>query len=303
MVSILKAVIQNNKFMRKILFLLTFVSMYGQAQVSGKVLNEDQKPIQYTNIWVQDGSDGTTTDSLGLFNIPTALATDTLVFNASGYEMFKEEAQNTEQVVLQAYKIPQPALIRLPEKYLHHTIGDAHYENMYFQPGNVPYMYGRFFENNDEIKDVQFVDRVIFYTKSAVADATVKIRLMRMDEYGCPSNDLLITPIITSVRRGNRKNVIKVLEHNVKLPKDGIFVAIEWLMTENNQFRPANFAKGEHLFEDYRYQPDVMNNKVEKTTSFRYMHGEWFPNDQFQPRNPNAPREIVDPAIGLILSN
>src|SRR5690554_571444 len=60
---------------------------------------------------------------------------------------------------------------------------------------------------------------------------------------------------------------------------------------------------GEKLFEDFRYQPDVMNNKVEKTSSYRYMHGEWFPNDQFQPRNPNAPREIVDPAIGLILSN
>ncbi|MEG1266172.1 MAG: hypothetical protein RSE19_06805 [Myroides sp.] len=57
------------------------------------------------------------------------------------------------------------------------------------------------------------------------------------------------------------------------------------------------------MFEDFRYQPDVMNNKVEKTSSFRYMYGEWFPNNQFQPRNPNAPREIVDPAIGLILSN
>src|SRR5690606_37965913 len=78
---------------------------------------------------------------------------------------------------------------------------------------------------------------------------------------------------------------------------------VEWLMTENNQFRPANFVKNENLFEDYRYQPDVMNNKVEKTSSFRYMYGEWFPNDLFQPRNPNAPREIVDPAIGLILSN
>lgn len=289
--------------MKKLIFLLlaTHFSVFGQ--VSGIVLNTEYQPVPLTNIWVLDGSDGATTDSLGMFTIPSALANDTLVFNASGYTILKEKAEQSDTIVLEAYEIPQPELIVYPEKYLHHTIGEPHYENMYFQPGNVPYMYGRFFENNEEVKEVQYVDRVLVYTKSAVADATIKIRLMRMDEYGCPSDDLLTKPIIANVRRGNRKNAIKVLKYNVKLPKNGIFVAVEWLITENNQFRPANFVKGEKLFEDFRYQPDVMNNKVEKTSSYRYMHGEWFPNDQFQPRNPNAPREIVDPAIGLILSN
>lgn len=289
--------------MKKLMFFLLVTHLNVFGQVSGTVLNEEHQPVSFTNIWVLDGSDGATTDSLGMFTIPSALAKDTLIFNASGYKILREEAEKSEQIILEAYKIPQPELIVYPERYLHHTIGDPHYENMYFQPGNVPYMYGRFFENNKEIKDVQYVDRVIVYTKSAVADASIKIRLMRMDEYGCPGDDLLVEPIIAHVKRGNKKNAIKILKHNVKLPKDGIFVAVEWLMTENNQFRPANFVKGENLFEDFRYQPDVMNNKVEKTSSYRYMHGEWFPNDQFQPRNPNAPKEIVDPAIGLILSN
>ena len=92
-----------------------FVSLHISAQISGTVVNQENKPIQFTNIWVLDGSDGATTDSLGMFTIPTALAKDTLVFNASGYEILKEEAQNTEHVMLQAYEIPQPALIRLPE--------------------------------------------------------------------------------------------------------------------------------------------------------------------------------------------
>jgi len=289
--------------MKKLLFLLLITPIGVFAQISGTVVNSENKPLPLTNIWVLDGSDGTTTDSLGMFYISSALATDTLVFNASGHKILREEASKTTSVILEPYEIPQPELIRLPEKYLHHTIGNAHYENMYFAPGNVPYMYGKYFENSTEIKDVQYIDRVIVYTKSAVAAATIKIRFLRMNEYGCPSDDLLIEPIITTINRGNKKNVIKVLHHNVRLPKNGIFVAVEWLMTENNQFRPANFVKGDQLFEDFRYQPDVMNNKVEKTSSFRYMYGEWFPNNQFQPRNPNAPREILDPAIGLILSN
>ncbi len=289
--------------MKKLMFLLLFTSLNVLGQISGKVVNTEHQPIPLTNIWVLDGSDGATTDSLGMFSIPSALAKDTLVFNASGYKMLKEEAEKAEIIVLESYEITQPELIVYPEKYLHHTIGNAHYENMYFQPGNVPYMYGRFFENTKEIKDVQYVDKVIVYTKSAVANATIKIRLMRMDEYGCPSDDLLVKPIIAYVKRGTKKNLIQVLKYNIKLPKDGIFVAVEWLITENNQFRPNNFLKGDSLFQDYRYQPDVMNNKVEKTTSYRYMFGEWFQNDQFQSRNPNAPKEIVDPAIGVILSN
>lgn len=294
---------QKAMIMKKILFFLLLTHFSVSAQISGTVVNLENKPIPLTNIWVLDGSDGATTDSLGMFCIQTALPQDTLVFNASGYELLKEEASKTADVVLKPYEIPQPELVVYPDKSFHHTIGDAHYQNMYFTPGNVPYMYGRFFENNAEIQSVQYIDKVIVYTKSSVAAATLKIRLLRMDEYGCPSNDLLAEPIIANVKRGTKKNLIQVLQHNVKIPKNGVFVAVEWLMTENNQFRPANFAKGETLFEDFRYQPDVMNNKVEETSSYRYMHGEWFPNDQFQPRNPNAPKEIVDPAIGLILSS
>ena len=285
------------------MFFLFLLSCNVFGQISGKVVNSERQPIPLTNVCVVDSSDGATTDSLGMFSIPTALANDTLVFNASGYKMIYEEASKTKEIVLQAYEIPQPALLVLPEKSFHHTIGNAHFENLYFQPANVPYMYGRFFENNQEVQRVPYVDKVIVYTKSAVAAATIKIRLMRMDEYGCPSEDLLQEPIIALVKRGTKKNLIQVLKHNIKVPKNGIFVVVEWLMTENNQFRPMNFLKGENLIQDFRYMPDVMNNKVEKTSSFRYMYGEWFPNDQFKSKNPNVPAEIVDPAIGLILSN
>lgn len=289
--------------MKKLMFFLLLLSCNVFGQISGKVVNSKHQPIPLSNIWVLDGSDGATTDSLGMFSIPTALPKDTLVFNASGYKMMYEEASKTQEVVLQHYEISQPALLVLPEKSFHHTIGNAHFENLYFQPANVPYMLGRFFENNEEVQRVQYVDKVIVYTKSAVATATIKIRLMRMDAYGCPSEDLLVEPIIAEVKRGTKKNLIQVLKHNIKLPKNGIFVVVEWLMTENNQFKPMNFLKGENMIQDFRYMPDLMNNKVEKASSYRYMHGEWFPNDQFKSKNPNAPAEIVDPAIGLILSN
>ena len=86
--------------MKKLLFLLLITPIGVFAQISGTVVNSENKPLPLTNIWVLDGSDGATTDSLGMFYISSALATDTLVFNASGHKIFREEASKTTNVIL-----------------------------------------------------------------------------------------------------------------------------------------------------------------------------------------------------------
>ena len=88
------------------------------------------------------------------------------------------------------------------------------------------------------------------------------------------------------------------------MPKNGVFVAIEWLLTDNNQLKTTTYFKGEELFQDYRYAPDLVSNRVEKPNGYRYMYGEWYPNEQFlKPEDKVGPQPYIDPAIGLILSN
>lgn len=293
--------------MRFLLFITGLIAFQIQAQqVSGVVVNAEQEPIPYVNIWNMDSSAGATTDDNGCFSIPFAEEGEEISLWASGYERQFKEITASDTIVLQKIQkeVNPDELIVYPEKTLHHTIGEAHFENFYFNPGNLPWIFARYFPNEKEIRHVQYIDKAIVYTKSMVAEGTFKLRLLVPDENGCPGDDLLSEPIIVPIKRGNKKNKIELLHHNLKMPEEGVFVAIEWILTENNQARLNTFVKKTTLFEDYRYAPDMVNNHVEKSNSYRYMHGYWFSNEQFvDEKDLDKEKPYADPAIGLILSN
>lgn len=287
--------------------LLIMITLPLQAQqISGVVVDSDTVAIPYVNIWNMDSSAGATTNEKGQFSIPFAEEGEEIVLLASGYKQRFVNVTANDTIVLQKIIRQTDAneLVVYPEKTLHHTIGDAHFENFYFNPGNLPWIFARYFPNNKEIRRVQYINKAIVYTKSMVAEGTFKLRLLVPDEDGCPGEDLLDEPIIVEIRRGNRKNNIDLLHHNLKMPKNGLFVAIEWVLTENNQARLNTFVKKTTLFEDYRYAPDMVNNHVEKSNSYRYMEGYWYSNEQFvEERDLGKEKPYADPAIGLILSN
>lgn len=291
----------------KFVLLTIIFGLTAQAQqVSGVVVNAESEPIPYVNIWNLDGSAGATTDDNGCFSIPFAEEGEEIVFWASGYVQQFENITDSDTIVLQKIEreIQQDELIVYPEKTLQHTLGDAHFENFYFNPGNVPWIFARYFPNEKEIQQVQYIDKAIVYTKSMVAEGSFKLRLLTVDESGCPGEDLLDEPIIFSIKRGNRKNRVELLPYNLKMPKEGLFVAVEWVLTENNQARLNTFVKKTTLFEDYRFAPDMVNNHVEKSNSYRYMNGYWFSNEQFiEEKDLVKEKPYADPAIGLILSN
>lgn len=281
---------------------LLFICITLKAQVSGVVVDAQKIPILYTNIWNEDASAGATTDIEGKFYIEKGLPTDTLVYNASGFYPLRDIARDT--IVLQDIDYTSDELLVYAEKTIKHTLGNAHVENLFFNPDNTPYMMARFFKHTPETQHLKYLNQVIFYAKSIVSDATVKIRLLEVDEYGCPGNDLLLDPIIHHLPRGVKKNKVDIHQYHIKMPSRGVFVAIEWLLTDNNQLKVTTYFKGEELFQDYRYAPDLVSNRVEKPNGYRYMFGEWYPNEQFlKPEEKTGPLPYIDPAIGLILSN
>jgi len=287
-------------------FFLGLFAFSSHAQIGGTVVdNATNKPIHYANIWNNDASAGSTTNIEGTFSVVKALENDLFIVNASRYETALITAMEGDTIRLQPLPPEPEELVVYPEKTLQHTIGDAHYENLYFNPGNIPWIYAKYFENTKEIRQVQYLSKAIVYTKSIVNDATFKLRILRPDADGCPGDDLITEPIIVHVKRGNKKNVIDLLMYNVKMPPKGVFVGVEWLMTDNNRLKTTTYIKGKEVFEDYRYAPDLISNTVKKSAAFRYMFGAWFSNDQFiKPKEPKIEEQtFIDPAIGLILSN
>ena len=290
--------------MRLLIFFFLVLSFESHAQMKGVIVSENLQPIAYANIWSMDGSAGATTTEDGSFTIEKATPQDQWIVNAAGYATKWVHAKDADTIKMQFMAQKPEGLLVLPEKSLHHTVGNAHYENLYFNPGNLPWMYARFFENNAEVKSVPYIDKAIVYTKSIVNNATFKLRLFVPDENGCPGEDLLIEPVIVHVKRGNKKNLIELLSYNIKIPKEGIFVAVEWLLTDNNRLKTQTYVKGDLLFEDFRYAPDLISNRVAKSTAYRYMFGDWYKNDQFI-KEEDLTKEFpyIDPSIGLILSN
>lgn len=285
----------------RILFLLTILP--SNAQVEGVIVNKNLEPIQYANIWNLDGSAGATTTIEGKYRVEKANDSDTLFINASGYYPLQSVYKDT--LFLEPIISATDELIVYAERITLHTLGGAHVENLYFNPGNTPYMMARHFSHTKETQHLKYLDQVIFFAKSNVAEATVKIRILDTDEFGCPSYDLTPEPIIVQIRRGVRKNKVDLHPYHIKMPKNGVFVAVEWILYENNRVtKPGQYFKGFDIFQDYRYAPDLVSNRVEKPNGYRYMYGEWYANEQFlKPEEKTGEKPYIDPAIGLILSN
>ena len=177
-------------------------------------------------------------------------------------------------------------------------------QNFYFSPGNTPWIFAKYFKNDVPNKSIKYIDKVIVFTKSNVADATFKLRLIKPNEEGEPGIDLVTEPIIVHVKRGNKKNIIDLLQYNVKIPKEGVFIGFEWILSHNNRIKAFNFRKNELIFSDYKYAPDLVCNMVEKSNAYRYVAGEWKKNETFiNVKDENESKPIIEPAINLILTN
>ena len=79
--------------------LLLFIGFTVSAQVKGVVVDENDKPISYVNIWVENENIGTTSEENGTFSI-NATSDKNLIFSALGYDKKTVKASETQKVVL-----------------------------------------------------------------------------------------------------------------------------------------------------------------------------------------------------------
>lgn len=290
--------------MKKLYFLfLIFPSLFF-AQINGVVVDENNNPLFYANIWNKDQSAGATSNIEGKFLVEKATTKDELVISMAGFQTRIVNAVENDTIILNFDWEPEGGLLVYPEKTLRHQLGESHMQNFFFSPGNAPWIFAKYFKNDVPNKNIKYIDKVIVFTKSNVADATFKLRLIKPNENGEPGSDLITEPIIVHVKRGNKKNTVDLLQYNVKIPKEGIFIGFEWILSDNNQIKAFNFFKDEEVFSDYKYAPDLVCNEVKKSNAYRYIAGEWKKNETFiTTKDKNESRPLIEPAINLILTN
>jgi hypothetical protein len=168
--------------------------------------------------------------------------------------------------------------------------------------GSVPWIYAKLFEFNGVYKKTPFLKNAIVFTKSKIKNAKFKLRIFAVQENGFPAEDLLKEDIVIVVKSGKNKNVIDLSKYKLMFPDNGIFLAYEWMIMEENKYLYKTDFKGSSKKYSINYAPAVLVNKVATETTFVYQGGKWISRKGSSLRE-NSNKVVIEPAINLTLTN
>ncbi len=262
-------------------FLAIPFCLYGQ--VSGVIVDsQTKKPIPFANIWVENLDIGTTSTESGLFQFADTLLNKNLVVSSVGYETQHYKITSHEVKVLLVSKVYElsEVIITYPLGTKTQELGKFKKSKIlsFYNSGGKPWIAARYFEYDDNYNKTPFIKSVEILTSSEREFATIRFRLMAVGKKGEPNDDLIQEQLILNVPKGeNQIMTIDLTKYQLKFPKEGFFVAMEWLDTPNNEFEYEHTDKKSGAKSTKkRYIPSVGNIiEADCTNGWIYIYGAW----------------------------
>jgi hypothetical protein len=284
---------------KTILLFLFFVSFSIAAQIKGIVVDKNNKPIPYANIWVENENIGASTEENGQFIINVKDNTKNLIFSALGFEKKTIKGSDAEKVVLNTttYQLNEVYVLNKKETK---KIEIGKTENSIYQAfENGPRIDAKFFPYNANNKKTKFIKQVSVYTDSKIEEATIKIHFYDVDVNGFPGEELLDKNLIVSVKKGQRRTLFDVSEYNLTLSKKGVFVAVERLIITKNKFEKTITDLNSNTTKtQITYYPILLCAYIERPFLWTFYGGKWN-----KLTNETNKIMVFEPAINLILTN
>jgi len=289
---------------KRVLWLVVmFISFSLSAQVKGIIVDENDKPISYVNIWVENENIGTTSEENGAFSM-TVSETKNLVFSALGYERKTVKASDCQKVVLKetAFKLDEVVIAkRFETKEL--EIGNVKNET-YQAFDNGPRIDAKFFPYNPKYKKTKYIKQVTIFTDSEIENATLKIHFYSVNPDGFPGDELLTKDFLVSVKKGVKKSYFDVTDLNLRMPKNGIFIGYEKLIIEKNKLEKTIIDLNTNQTKIQKtYYPFVLYNYVQREFIFTFFGGKWNKQTKQDINNPSEKMMVYEPSINLVLTN
>lgn len=283
----------------RFLFFLFFVNLSIFSQVKGIVLDQNNKPISYANVWVENENIGVSTEENGQFSINVKDKNQNLIFSALGFEKKTIKASEVDKVILNAtsYKLNEVFVLNKKEtKQIEIGKTDS---QVYQAFENGPRIDAKYFPYNNTHKKTKFIKQVSVYTDSKLEQATIKIHFYDVDSNGLPGEELLNKDLIVSVKKGQRRTVFEVSEFNLTLSKKGIFVAVERLIIDKNRFEKTITDLNSNTTKtQITYYPILLCAYLERPFQWTFYGGKWH-----KLANEASNIMVFEPAINLILTN
>lgn len=283
--------------------LLLFIGFTVSAQVKGVVVDENDQPISYVNIWVENENIGTTSEENGTFSI-NASENKNLIFSALGYDKKTVKASETQKVVLivDAIKIDE---VVIAKKYgtKEIEIGKVKIET-YQAFDNGPRIDVKFFPYNIKYKKTKFIKQVTIFTDSEIESASIKLHFYSVDENGFPGEEMLSKDFLVAVKKGVKKTYFDLSDFNLRMPKTGIFVGYEKLIIEKNKLEKTVTDLNTNQTKIQKtYYPFMLYNYVQRDFIYTFFGGKWNKQTKQDVNNPAEKMMVYEPSINLILTN
>jgi len=242
--------------------------------------SETKEKIPYVNIWVENKNIGTTSNEKGEFKLEID-STKMIIFSAIGFETKKISSDliknylelkpltiELDEVIISSKKITQELIIGEFKKSK---------INLYFGCGIKPWITARFFKYNDKYGKTPFLKKIRILTKSDVKNSKFNIRLYSINENGEPENYIYDQNIIGIAKKGKKTTEIDISKLNIQFPEKGFFIAIEWLIIENNKYEYKYTMEGSRKkLEGISYEPAIGTVPAETDeNSWIFNQGKW----------------------------
>lgn len=286
-------------------------------EVKGVVVDENNKPIPYVNIWFANSNLATTTEADGTFILEVKTPEQDLLFSALGYASKTVKANETARVVLSAIAIPLSEIVLgKPKESQQKELG-------YYQSGGFRYhqnyfIHAVYFDLAEKDRTFYpYLKEIKFRTDSETDNAKIKIYLVNCEPDGSPGEEKLTEEMIVVVKKGNRKNLIDLSEQLVKIPENGFFIVFEKLKIEENKhyitynYKDKNGEKKTH--QGLTYQPELLLTPFDDAKAwFKEKQNQWTKSTKVVLNKPNSYENLLMkkyhnkyllPAVNITITN
>jgi hypothetical protein len=270
------------KNMGKLLtIILLFISNIAFSQLKAAIINsETREKIPYVNIWVENENIGTTSNEKGEFvlNIDSPKI---ILFSAIGFETLKISSSSIKKIIelKPTAKELEGIVIEYNKSNEKLVIGDFKKAkiNNYFGCDSTPWITARYFEYQSNYKATSFLDKIRILTNSDVKDSKFNIRLYSINNKEEPDGYIYDKNIIGIARKGKKFTEIDISDLNIKFPKEGFFIAIEWLIVKGNKHKfNYTMQNSKKKMKGISYEPSFGIIPTEKNqNSWIFIQGKW----------------------------
>lgn len=268
--------------MKKLLAItLLLISNLCFSQLKSVIIDSETKEkIPYVNIWVENENIGTTSNEKGEFKLEID-GTKVILFSAIGFETKKISSDSIKNILELKPLITQlnEVVIKSKKKSQKLIIGKFKKSkiNHYFACGTKPWITARYFKFKEEYNNTSFLNKIRLLTNSDVENSKFNIRLYGVSENGEPKDYIYDENIIGIAKKGKKITEIDMSDLNIEFPKDGFFIAIEWLIIESNKHEYNYTMKDSNKkLTGISYEPSIGTVPAETDeNSWIFNQGKW----------------------------